>query len=206
VPPFNRSFRAVISLIIPTLDDEIRLVPTLSALVPGAADGLIVEAIIADGGSKDDTEKVADVAGCRLMVSDRPEGERLAAAIATAKSNWLLIMAPGVSLSEGWINEVRRFIAVTTRQEALDRRAAIFSYRREDHGASARADEWLALLAFQLGFGPRPSQGLLIPAKFYRAIGGGPSDRRTQRDLAKAVGRSRITVLNAAAISIEELP
>ena len=54
--------------------------PTLAALVPGATAGIVREVIVADGGSRDDTEQVADIAGCRFLSSVEPLGARLKAA------------------------------------------------------------------------------------------------------------------------------
>ena len=64
----------MISVIIPTLDSERALLPTLAALVPGAMEGLVSEVIVADGGSRDDTAIVADAAGCNFRVADAPWG------------------------------------------------------------------------------------------------------------------------------------
>ena len=43
--------------------------PTLAALVPGAATGLLAEVVIADANSRDATAEVADIAGCRFLAS-----------------------------------------------------------------------------------------------------------------------------------------
>jgi glycosyltransferase involved in cell wall biosynthesis len=62
--------RPMLSIIIATMNSERALVPTLAALVPGAMDGLVSEVIIADGGSRDGTATVADVAGCNFLSAD----------------------------------------------------------------------------------------------------------------------------------------
>ena len=53
----------MISVVIPTLNAERTLASTLAALVPAVVDGLVQEAILADGGSSDDTRIIADAAG-----------------------------------------------------------------------------------------------------------------------------------------------
>ena len=68
----------MLSVIIATDQSERVLVPTLSALVPGATAGIVREVIIADAGSRDETGKIADIAGCRFMVNEGPLGARLA--------------------------------------------------------------------------------------------------------------------------------
>ena len=59
----------MLSVVISTHESERSLVPTLAALVPGATGGLISEVVLADAGSTDATEEVADIAGCRFVQS-----------------------------------------------------------------------------------------------------------------------------------------
>ena len=58
----------MLSVIIPTLNSERALLPTLAALVSGATAGLISEVLIADGGSQDDTTTEIGRASCRERV------------------------------------------------------------------------------------------------------------------------------------------
>src|SRR5262249_59146530 len=80
---------SMLSAIIATFESERALVPTLAALVPGAAAGIIAEVVIADGGSRDATAEVADIAGCRFLTSSEALGVRLKAAAASVRSPWL---------------------------------------------------------------------------------------------------------------------
>ena len=89
--------------------------PTLAALVPGATAGLLGEVIVADGGSRDATAEVADVAGCRFMASSEPLGMRLKAAAATARTPWLMFLRAGCVLGARLGRAADRFI------EAADR-------------------------------------------------------------------------------------
>ena len=50
----------MLSVVIATHDSERALLPTLAALVAGAAAGVVREVIIADGGSRDETCEIAD--------------------------------------------------------------------------------------------------------------------------------------------------
>ena len=77
------------SVIIPTADSERALVPTLAALVPGATAGIVREVIVTDGESRDQTEEVADIAGCRFVSSAKPLGIRLSEAAKGARGDWL---------------------------------------------------------------------------------------------------------------------
>lgn len=193
---------AVISVIIPTLNDERRLVPTLAALVAGAADGLIVEAIIADGGSDDGTEAVADVAGCRFLKGPAAIGVRLAAAAATTKASWLMFVRPGVVLDEGWIREVRGFLDQVSRRGETDRRAAVFALGVDDYGLAAKVRLARARLRFMLGRGAEPDQGLLLSRDHYRGLGGHGPGPQSEKALTRRLGPGRTVTLRSRATQI----
>jgi hypothetical protein len=67
----------MLSVVIATHDSERALLPTLAALVAGAAAGVVREVIIADAGSRDATCAIADGAGCHVLMSTQPRGARL---------------------------------------------------------------------------------------------------------------------------------
>lgn len=192
----------MLSVVIPTLNDERRLVRTLACLVPGAADGLIVEAILADGGSSDETEAVGDMAGCRQIQGPADRGARLAAAAATAKAPWLLFIAPGVVLDEGWIRETRGFLDQVARNGETGRRAAIFAHGVDGFGTATQLAALKARLAFAAGFGPTASQALLISAAHYRANGGHRPGQDSERALARRIGRRALSVLRTRATAL----
>lgn len=184
----------VLSVIIPTLDSERALVPTLAALVSGATEGLIREVLLADGGSQDDTAVVADVAGCKLLKLDRPLGERLRTATAAARGPWLLFLRPGVLLDGAWIGETRRFIELTRDSE----RAAVF---RRGSAEPSPLREALTQVLVALGVKPLPEQGLLISRRFYDALGGHRADAvDPESDLIRRIGRKRIARLATPAV------
>src|SRR5881392_1792042 len=103
--PRRRSGVLMFSVIIATHDSERALVPTLAALVPGATAGVVREVIVADGGSGDETEQVADIAGCRFVSSDQPPGARLKAAAEAARGEWLMFLRPGMVPGSSWVDE-----------------------------------------------------------------------------------------------------
>jgi glycosyltransferase involved in cell wall biosynthesis len=100
----------MLSAIIATHESERTLVPTLSALVPAVAAGLLREVVVADGGSCDATAEVAEIAGCRFISSTEPLGARLMAAAAAAKSPWLMFLRAGCVPETGWIAAADGFI------------------------------------------------------------------------------------------------
>ena len=189
----------MISVVIPTHESERALAHTLAALVPGALDGVLREVIVADGGSKDGTAKVADVAGCRFMVIPGARGARLAAAAATARADWLWFVQPGTVPGTNWIEELGGFIRECELTGDCNH-AAVFR-ARGGRGASPLA-EALALIAAAMGAKPKPSQGLLIPKALYQSMGGykaGATD--PEADLLRRLGRKRIATLDVAMTS-----
>lgn len=185
----------MLSVIIATLDCEFALARTLAALVPGAVDGLISEAIVADGGSRDGTAIVADAAGCVFMMAQGPLGRRLKTAAAKARAPFLLFVRPGIVLDPGWIGEARRFV-----ERSWPDRAAVF---RRGTAAETTLREFCALLAAALRALPRPDQSLLISRQFYEQLGGhAEAAADTERDLIRRIGRRRLVTLAAGATRI----
>ena len=144
----------MISVIIPTRDSAAVLGPCLSALVPAAVSGLVREVILADGGSADGTLAIAEDAGARVVAGD------IAAAVAAAKGDWLLILPPTTRLEPGWESEAAGHL------ERQAGRAACFRLAVDAGGPTARIREWLAGLG-----GPTAAHGLLVERTRYDAAG-----------------------------------
>ena len=119
----------MISVVIATHELERSLVHTLAALVPGALAGLIRDVIVVDAGSRDDTAKVADLAGCHFIVTPGSTGARLAAGAAAARSSWFLFLQPGSVPDTGWIEEVDRFVRECELSGDTANMAAVFRRR-----------------------------------------------------------------------------
>jgi glycosyltransferase involved in cell wall biosynthesis len=116
----------MLSVVIATDNSERVLVPTLAALVPGAAAGVLREVIVADARSTDATATIADAAGCRFDATEAPLGARLHAAAASARAAWLLFLRPGAVPDTAWTEEIRRFIQHAELGGRVDARAAAF--------------------------------------------------------------------------------
>jgi glycosyltransferase involved in cell wall biosynthesis len=184
----------MLSAIIAAYDSERALVPTLSALVPGATAGLLGEVVVADGGSTDATAEVADIAGCRFMTSSAPLGARLKAAAASTHSPWLLFLRAGCVPEPGWIAAAERFIEATDAREGATR-AAVFRPPGAADLLHPRLSEIAALLRVIVGGGPKPEQGLLIARRFYDALGGHPDGADADAAVLRKLGRRRIEML-----------
>ncbi|WP_186393154.1 MULTISPECIES: glycosyltransferase [unclassified Pannonibacter] len=193
----------MISVVLATHDNEAQLAHALTALVPGAADGLVREVLVVDGGSSDATHKVADAAGCEFEVLAKGEGARFAHGAALArKSPWLLFLTASTVLEHGWHQDVQTFIERVERSGQANRCAAAFRLKLDAFGFGARLSEFGAMLRSRMLAMPNADQGLLISRRFYEELGGhrdlaGMADF----DLVRRIGRSRIRLLRSSAIA-----
>jgi glycosyltransferase involved in cell wall biosynthesis len=174
----------VFSIVIATRDSERALVPTLAALFPGVMAGMIREVIVADGGSTDETEQIADIAGCRFTASTEPLGTRLKAAAASARGSWLMFLRAGAVPGPSWVDEVSAFVEQSGLQD--QQRAAAFAA-----GGSAFTAVWRRLP----GLLPDPGQGMIIAKSFYDSLGGHRGHVDAERDLLRRIGRRRLVTL-----------
>jgi rSAM/selenodomain-associated transferase 2 len=194
----------MISVIIPTLNAEACLARTLSALVPATVDGLIREAIVADGGSTDRTVDIVDAAGAELVRCNVGRGIQLAAGAAKARSTWLLFLHADTVLSPGWEPEAAKFME---RVDSGERpaSAAAFRFALDDTGFRPRLLERLVALrcaALRLPYG---DQGLLLPRRLYDEIGGyQPWPLMEDVDIVRRLGRRRVVLLAAQAVTSAE--
>jgi hypothetical protein len=179
----------MLSAIISTRESERTLVPTLAALVPAATTGFLRDVIVADAGSKDATEEVADIAGCRFLSSAAPTGQRLTEAAREAKGRWLMFLRAGAVPDAAWPAVVEQFVT----QPENSKRAAAFSGGGSSLAAALRAT-----------FGhPTPDQGLLIARSLYDQIGGHSPGHDAETDLLRRLRRlthrlgATITVRNS---------
>jgi hypothetical protein len=115
-PRFPLLRQAMLSVVIETRNDEEGLARTLAALVGGAVEGVVREVIVCDGGSTDQTHRVAEHAGCHFIA----EGG-ITAAIRQAKGEWLLLLESGARPSEGWTESVVEHVAGSALPARLSR-------------------------------------------------------------------------------------
>ncbi len=183
----------MLSAVIATHDSERVLVPTLSALVPAVAVGLLREVIIADAGSSDATAEVAEIAGCRFLSSTDPLGTRLKAAAAQTRAPWLLFLRAGTVPEPGWVAATERFMQAAELSEPS--RAAVFRLPLASDLMRPGLAEIAAMLRVALGGGPKPEQGLLIARRLYDALGGHAGGEEAEAALLRRLGRRRISML-----------
>ncbi|MDR6756200.1 glycosyltransferase involved in cell wall biosynthesis [Mycoplana sp. BE70] len=98
----------MLTVLIECHNDEPELAQTLSALIPGAVEGLVRDVIVLDHGSSDGSAKVADAAGCTFLTRwDLHE------VVSSARGEWLLLLEPGARPLNGWIDAVGEYIGTS---------------------------------------------------------------------------------------------
>ncbi|MFN0262645.1 TIGR04283 family arsenosugar biosynthesis glycosyltransferase [Tepidamorphus sp. 3E244] len=194
----------MLSIVIPTLNAERTLGACLSALVNAAADGMVAEVVIADGGSTDMGPRIADEMGCELVTCERGRGQQLAAGAGAARrGDWLMFLHADTVLEDGWHHEVKSFIE--TSQMRGREQAATFSFRLDDFGFAARWLERMVSLRCALFALPYGDQGLLMPRRMYESLGGYRElPLMEDVDLVRRIGRSRLVMLRSGAVTSAE--
>lgn len=191
----------MISVVIPTLNAERTLPATLTALVTAAVDGAVREVIVVDGGSSDNTRKIADVAGAEIVASDTGRGPQLSTGAKAARFPWLLFLHADTVLEDGWHEEAMTFIEKVERGVREDA-AAAFRFRLDDKGLRPRILETLVrarCAALKLPYG---DQGLLISKRLYDAVGGfNTLPIMEDVDLIRRLGRKRVELLSSDAVT-----
>jgi len=191
----------MISVVIPTLDAEAELTGTLTALVPATVQGVVREVVIADGGSHDATEEIADIAGAVFIRAPKGRGAQLAAGADAARSEWLLFLHADTVLQAGWEQEAASFME-RVESGKHPAAAAAFSFVLDDFGARPRFVETMVRLRCALFRTPYGDQGLLIPRRLYNSIGGyRPLPLMEDVDLVRRLGRRRLVMMRSRAVT-----
>ncbi len=191
----------MISVVVPTLNAEMTLAATLTALIPAVVEGLVREVIIVDGGSSDRTLRVADASGARIIRSVAGRGQQLITGAEHARGPWLLFLHGDTILDTGWEREAAAFIErvdIGQRPAA----AAAFRFTLDDLGVLPRIIEFgvgLRCTLFRLPYG---DQGLLIPQRLYNHLGGfKPLPLMEDVDMIRRLGRARTIMLRGRAVT-----
>lgn len=170
--------RAPLSVIIPTLNAGGDLPRCIPPLMEGVEAGIIRQLVISDGGSTDDTLKLADAVGADTVTGPASRGGQIGRGVAAARGDWLLILHADTALPQGWTDAVATHIA------AAPDKAAHFMLSFDSRAPMARVTAAWANLRARFGL-PYGDQGLLIPRALYDAIGGCP-DIPLMEDVAMA--------------------
>jgi rSAM/selenodomain-associated transferase 2 len=181
----------LLSVVVPTLNAASSLPATLAAL-GDAAD----EVVVCDGGSGDATAEVAASLGVRVVAAARGRGSQLAAGIAAARGDWLLLLHADTRLAPGWETAARRFIA------AGGGRAGYFRFALASADPRARTLERLVAWRCRRMALPYGDQGLLLARVLLDDVGGvRPLPLMEDVDLVRRLGRRRLVALDADAVT-----
>jgi rSAM/selenodomain-associated transferase 2 len=145
------------------------------------------EIVVSDGGSSDETLKIALDNNVRLALGCAGRGWQLARGAGWARGDWLLFVHADTQMPANWKALLDHHI------EKFSDKAGYFGFGIDAKGIRPRAMEFLAnARTFVFGL-PYGDQGLLISRKLYDEVGGFP-DWPLFEDVAivRALGRKRL--------------
>lgn len=169
-----------LSVVIPALNAAAILPGTLAALGPGP------EVIVVDGGSTDGT--------VGQVTAPRGRGSQIAAGVAAARHDWLLILHADTRLAAGW------WLAVAAHPDPM--KAGYFRFVLDSADPRARRlERAVAWRSIVLGL-PYGDQGLLVHRSLLNLVGGiRPIPLMEDVDLVRRIGRRRLVALDADAVT-----
>ena len=186
---------APLSIIIPAFNAEAVLPLCLASLMPGLESGLIREVVLVDGGSEDQTRRIAEGSGATVLTApEKGRAAQLRHGFDQARGDWLLFLHADTALSRDWAERAKTH--VTERKD----KAAVFTLAfRSDHPMAKTVASRANWRARALGL-PYGDQGLLISRKHYNEVGGYP-DTPFMEDvqIVRSIGKKRLTFLSAEA-------
>jgi rSAM/selenodomain-associated transferase 2 len=148
-------------------------------MLAGVGAGLVREVIVSDGGSRDDTKRIASAAGAVWLEGAKGRGAQLGAGAKAARGDWLLFVHADTHLPEVWPGAVSHHMQ--TRPDA----AAAFRLAFRAEGIPARFTAWFANTRSKVFGLPFGDQALLISRVLYDQIGG-YADQPLMEDVAIA--------------------
>lgn len=154
----------LISIIVPTLDEENVIGATLEA----ALDASDVEVIVSDGGSRDGTAAIAREFGARLIVAKRGRALQMNAGAGVARGDLLIFLHADTLLPKGYETRVRDILS--------DRGVSAGAFRLSigARNAGFRIIEWLANWRSRFLGMPYGDQAIFVRARLFRRAGGFP--------------------------------
>ena len=192
--------RALISVVIPTLNAAVRLGACLEALAGPAMDGMVRQVIVVDGGSSDETLKIAEGFGAKILSAPPGRGGQMKAGAAVASSGWLLFLHGDTVLEPGWVDEARLFIEKNTYD------AGVFTLAFDAKGFAPKFVAAGAMIRTRYAKSPYGDQGLFMSKATYEEIGGYKDlplfeDVEILRRLMQLRGRHALHVFGSKAVT-----
>ncbi len=191
----------MISALILSHNSELLLVHTLSALVTASAEGILKEVIIADEGSTDGTEIVADSSGAHFVTAAATSGSALAEGLKQCtRSNRVLLIQSGTVLQAGWQAEAVSFTERAWRAGTTKNLIGVFPSRTEEFGTVAQIKQKLITARHRLLKASCHRLPLLMHKDHLQhALANGTGAKR-QHQLQKVIRASRLHWFNSTVI------
>ncbi|GIK17213.1 MAG: hypothetical protein BroJett003_21770 [Planctomycetota bacterium] len=162
LPAWRRSRRPNLSVIIPTLNEA----GTVQEAIECALQAESVEVLVADGGSTDETWRIATEAGARVIHAPAGRAAQMNAGAAAARGQFLLFLHADTTLPIGYAAEVMRMLAAP--------RVVLGAFRLGiDHSRPVfRLIEWGSNVRSRLLRMPYGDQALCTRASDFYRLGG----------------------------------
>jgi rSAM/selenodomain-associated transferase 2 len=153
-----------LSIIIPTLNEAANLTSTLTG-IPKIPE---IEVIVADGGSGDETCRLADEYGARIIPSPRGRAEQMNTGAGQAQGELLLFLHADTKLPEGFMEPV---LQILSRPGVA---AGAFQLKLDPPLPGLKSIERLANWRARVWQRPYGDQGLFLRKDRFRSIDGFP--------------------------------
>jgi len=109
----------MVSVILPASVEEPALIDTLAALIEGVAEGIVRDCVVVSAAPSQLIERCTDAAGCMMVTEPGPRDALVRRGAALVRSEWSLVITPGLVPSGDWLTEIADWIeARPTPQEA----------------------------------------------------------------------------------------
>ena len=189
-----------LSVIMPTFDAAYCVARALEAV---NRQPMVVERLVVDGGSQDETLSIAAAAGAKIVGSPKGRGTQFAAGAAEAEGDWFLFLHADTVLDPAWAEEADKFIEGSgPARQGAPSKAAVFRFALDDQSAAAARLETIVAWRCRAMALPYGDQGLLISRQLYDALGGyKPIPLFEDVDIIRRIGRGRLTLLETQAVT-----
>jgi rSAM/selenodomain-associated transferase 2 len=158
----------VISVVIPTLNEELALPATLGSLLDQDCD---FEAIVVDGGSSDRTPAIVEDTAAshpavRLLAADRGRARQMNAGAADARGDWLLFLHADTLLPEKSLNRIANLRDTVA--------AGCFRHQFSGNSPTLRILSWFHNRRFQVTRVIYGDQAMFVRRPLFVRLGGFP--------------------------------